>query len=88
METIEKREIMDIAKNVQIAEERGIDLYISANLSVIKVSREGLSVIISIKNDCDVDFIEIMRYSARVFGYLDTAKNIKTIQDRICKSLI
>ena len=85
METIEKRELMDIAKNVQIAEERGIDLYISANLSVIKVSREGLSVIISIKNDCDVDFVEVMRYSANIFGYLDTAKNIKIIQNRICK---
>ena len=79
METIEKRELMDIAKNIQLAEERGIDLYISAEFSVIKVSREGLSVIISIKNDCDVDFVEIMRYSAKVFGYLDTAKNIKII---------
>ena len=88
METTEKREIMDIAKNVQLAEERGIDLYISANLSVIKVSREGLSVIISIKNDCDVDFVEVMRYSANIFGYLDTAKNIETIQNRTCKGLI
>ena len=88
METVEKKELMDLAKNIQLAEERGIDLYISANLSVIKISREGLDVIISIKNDCDVDFIEIMRYSARVFEYLDTAKNIKTIQNRICKGLI
>ena len=88
METAEKKELMEIAENVKIAEERGIDLYISAELAVIKVSREGLSVIISIKNDCDVDFVEVMRYSANIFGYLDTAKNIKTIQDRICKGLI
>lgn len=88
METVEKRELMDIAKNVQIAEERGIDLYISAKLAVIKVSREGLDVIISTKNDNDVDFVEVMRYSAYVFKYLDTAKNIKTIQDRICNGLI
>ena len=88
METTEKRELMDLVKNVKIAEERGIDLYISAEFSVIKISREGLDVIISIKNDCDVDFVEIMRYSAKVFGYLDTAKNIKIIQNRICKGLI
>lgn len=88
METIEKRDLMDLAENVKIAEERGIDLYISAELSVIKVSREGLDVIISTKNDCCVDFVEVMRYSANVFGYLDTAKNIKTIQNRICKGLI
>ena len=88
METVEKREIMDIAKNIQLAEERGVDLYISANLSVIKVSREGLDVIISMKKDHEVDFIEIMRYSANIFEYLDTAKNIKTIQNRTCKGLI
>ena len=88
METAEKRELLDLAKNVKIAEEIGIDLYISAEFSVIKVSREGLDVIISTKDDRHVDFIEIMRYSAKVFGYLDTAKNIKTIQDRICKGLI
>lgn len=88
METIEKRDLMEIAKNVKIAEERGIDFYISAELTVIKVSREGLDVIISIKDDWCVDFVEIMRYSARVFGYLDTAENIKTIQNRICKGLI
>ena len=88
METLEKKELMEIAENVKIAEERGIDLYISAKLAVIKVSREGLDVILSIKDDCYVDFVEVMRYSAKVFGYLDTAKNIKTIQDRICKGLI
>ena len=88
METAEKKELMEIAENVKIAEERGIDLYISAKLAVIKVSREGLDVILSIKDDCYVDFVEVMRYSAKVFGYLDTAKNIKTIQDRICKGLI
>ena len=88
METIEKRDLMDLAKNVKIAEEIGTDLYISAEFSVIKVSREGLDVIISIKDDRHVDFVEIMRYSARVFGYLDTAKNIKTIQNKLCKGLI
>ena len=88
METVEKKELMDLAKNIQLAEERGIDLYISAKLAIIKVSREGLDVIISTKNDCDVDFVEVMRYSANIFGYLDTAKNIKTIQDRTCKGLI
>lgn len=88
MEAAEKREIMDIAKNVQIAEERGVSLYISAKLAVIKVSREGLDVIISMKKDHEVDFVEVMRYSAVAFEYLDTAKNIKTIQDRICKGLI
>ena len=88
METAEKKELMEIAENVKIAEERGIDLYISAKLAVIKISREGLDVILSIKDDCYVDFVEVMRYSAKVFGYLDTAKNIKTIQDRICKGLI
>ena len=88
METVEKRELMDITKNIQLAEERGIDLYISAKNAVIKISREGFDVIISTKDDRHVDFVEIMRYSARVFGYLDTAKNIKTIQDRICKGLI
>ena len=85
---IENRELMEIAKNVKIAEERGIDLYISAKLAVIKVSREGFDVIISTKDDWRVDFVEVMRYSACVFGYLDTAKNIKTIQDRICRGLI
>lgn len=85
---MEKKELMEIAENVKIAEERGVDLYISAKLAVIKVSREGLNVIISTKDDCNVDFVEVMRYSACVFGYLDTAKNIKTIQDRICKGLI
>ena len=88
METVEKKEIMDIAKNVQIAEERGIDLYISAKLAVIKVSREGLDVIISMKKDHKVDFVEVMRYSATVFGYLDTAKNIKLLQNKLCKDLI
>lgn len=88
METVENRELMDLAKNVKIAEERGIDLYISAKLAVIKVSREGFDVIISTKDDWRVDFVEVMRYSACVFGYLDTAKNIKTIQDRICRGLI
>lgn len=83
-----EKELMDIAKNVQIAEERGVDFYFSAELAVIKVSREGFDVIISTKDDWRVDFVEIMRYSARVFGYLDTAKNIKTIQNRICKGLI
>ena len=82
-----EKELMDIAKNVQIAEERGVDFYISAELAVIKVSREGLDVIISTKDDWCVDFVEIMRYSATLFGYLDTAKNIKTIQNRICKGL-
>ena len=88
METTEKRELMNLAKNVKIAEEIGTDLYISAEFSVIKVSREGLDVIISIKDDRHVDFVEIMRYSAKVFGHLDTAKNIKIIQNRICKGLI
>ena len=88
MEAAEKRELLDLAKNVQIAEERGIDLYISAKLAVIKVSRKGLDVIISMKKDHDIDFVEIMRYSAVAFEYLDTAKNIKTIQNRICKGLI
>ena len=88
MKTIEKRELMDIAKNAQIAEDRGIDLYISAKNAVIKISREGLDVIISMKKDHEVDFVEVMRYSAVAFKYLDTAKNIKTIQNRICKGLI
>ena len=88
METIEKRDLMDLAKNVKIAEEIGIDLYISAEFSVIKVSREGLDVIISIKDDHHVDFVEVMRYSACVFGYLDTAKNIKLLQNKLCKGLI
>ena len=88
METVEKKELMDLAKNVKIAEERGIDLYISAKLAVIKVSCEGLDVIISMKKDHEVDFVEVMRYSAVAFEYLDTAKNIKTIQNRICKGLI
>ena len=88
METVEKKELMDLAKNIQLAEERGVDLYISAKLAVIKVSREGLDVIISIKNDCDIDFIEIMRYSAWYFNHMDTAKNIETIQNRTCKGLI
>lgn len=83
-----EKELMDIAKNVQIAEERGVDFYISAKLAVIKVSRGGLDVIISIKDDRHVDFVEVMKYSAVAFGYLDTAKNIKTIQNRICKGLI
>lgn len=88
METVENRELMDLAKNIQLAEQRGIDFYISAKLAVIKVSREGFDVIISTKDDWRVDFVEVMRYSACVFGYLDTAKNIKTIQDRICRGLI
>ena len=88
MEAAEKRELMEIAENVKIAEERGIDLYISAEFSVIKVSREGFDVIISMKKDHEVDFVEVMRYSATVFGYLDTAKNIKLLQNRICKGLI
>lgn len=88
METIEKRDLMDLAENVKTAEERGIDLYISAKLAVIKVSREGLNVIISTKDDCNVDFVEVMRYSACVFGYLDTAKNIKLLQNKLCKDLI
>ena len=88
METTEKREIMDIAKNVQLAEERGIDLYISAKNAVIKVSREGWDVIISTKDDWCVDFVEVMRYSANIFGYLDTAKNIKSLQNKLCKGLI
>ena len=88
MDITEKKELMDIAKNIQLAEQRGIDLYISAKLAVIKVSRKGLDVIISMKKDHDIDFVEIMRYSAVAFEYLDTAKNIKTIQNRICKGLI
>ena len=88
MEAAEKRELLDLAKNVQIAEERGVNLYISAKLAVIKVSREGLDVIISMKKDHEVDFVEVMRYSATVFGYLDTAKNIKLLQNRICEGLI
>ena len=88
METVEKRELMDIAKNVQIAEERGIALYISAQNAVIKVSREGFNIIISTKDNCNVDFVEVMRYSACVFGYLDTAKNIKLLQNKLCKGLI
>ena len=88
METVEKRDLMDFAKNVKIAEERGIDLYISAKLAVIKVSREGLDVIISMKKDHEVDFVEVMRYSAVAFEYLDTAKNIKLLQNRLCKGLI
>ena len=88
MKTIEKRELMDIAKNAQIAEDRGIDLYISAKNAVIKISREGLDVIISMKKDYDVDFIEVMRYSAVAFEYLDTAKNIKLLQNKLCKDLI
>lgn len=88
MDITEKKELMDIAKNVQIAEERGIDLYISAKLAVIKVSREGFDVIISTKDDRHIDFVEVMRYSACVFGYLDTAKNIKLLQNRICEGLI
>lgn len=88
METVENRELMDLAKNVKIAEERGIDLYISAKLAVIKVSREGFDVIISTKDDWRVDFVEVMRYSACVFGYLDTAKNIKLLQNKLCNGLI
>ena len=88
MEAAEKRELLDLAENVKIAEERGIDLYISAEFSVIKVSREGLDVIISTKDDRHIDFVEVMRYSATVFGYLDTAKNIKLLQNRICEGLI
>ena len=88
METVENRELMDLAKNVKIAEERGIDFYISAKLAVIKVSREGFDVIISTKDDWRVDFVEVMRYSARVFGYLDTAKNIKLLQNKLCNGLI
>lgn len=88
MEITEKKELMDIAKNIQLAEQRGVDFYISAKLAVIKVSREGFDVIISTKDDWRVDFVEVMRYSVCVFGYLDTAKNIKTIQDRICRGLI
>ena len=88
METIKKKELMDIAKNVKIAEERGVNLYISAKLAVIKVSREGLDVIISMKKDNEVDFVEVTKYSATVFGYLDTAKNIKLLQNRICEGLI
>lgn len=88
METIKERDLMDLAKNVKIAEERGIDLYISAKNAVIKVSREGLDVIIYMKKDHEVDFIEIMRYSAWYFNHMDTAKNIKSIQDKLLKGLI
>ena len=88
MDITEKKELMDIAKNVQIAEERGIDLYISAQNAVIKVSREGFNIIISTKDNRNVDFVEVMRYSACVFGYLDTAKNIKLLQNKLYKGLI
>ena len=88
METVENRELMDIAKNIQLAEQRGIDFYISAKLAVIKVSREGFDVIISTKDDWRVDFVEVMRYSACVFGYLDTAKNIELLQNKLCNGLI
>ena len=88
MDITEKKELMDIAKNIQLAEERGVDLYIAAQNAVIKVSREGFNIIISTKDNCNVDFVEVMRYSACVFGYLDTAKNIKLLQNKLCKGLI